>query len=106
MSSDELISNNRIKKLIILIAGIAVIAGVAVFLLAAAVGSVYGVRGMVSGEVSRKEIGGEARELIQLREKQEVILNEYKWLDKESGKVRIPVQRAMEILVEETELKK
>lgn len=38
------------------------------------------------------------KELRQLRAGEEAVLNSYGWVDKDSGIVRIPIQRAMEIL--------
>jgi len=40
------------------------------------------------------------QEMQAYREEQETILTTYAWLDRETGRVRIPVQRAMEILAE------
>src|SRR5215510_8741999 len=37
-------------------------------------------------------------ELRQMRVAEEAALNSYGWLDKDSGRVRIPIERAMEIL--------
>jgi len=38
------------------------------------------------------------KELRQMRAGEEAVLNSYGWVDKDSGIVRIPIQRAMEIL--------
>ena len=40
-------------------------------------------------------------ELRQMRAAEEAALNSYGWVDKEAGVVKIPVDRAMEILAEE-----
>jgi hypothetical protein len=37
-------------------------------------------------------------ELRQMRAAEEAVLNSYGWVDKDAGKVRIPIERAMEIL--------
>ena len=37
-------------------------------------------------------------ELRQMRAAEEAVLNSYGWVDKDSGRVRIPIERAMEIL--------
>jgi hypothetical protein len=39
-------------------------------------------------------------ELRQMRAAEEAALNSYGWVDKESGRVRIPIERAMDILAE------
>jgi hypothetical protein len=41
-----------------------------------------------------------AEELALLRAREEVELNNYGWVNKEAGVVRIPIERAMELLVE------
>jgi hypothetical protein len=41
-----------------------------------------------------------SNELRALREAEESLLNSYAWIDKEKGIVRIPVERAMEMLAE------
>lgn len=40
-------------------------------------------------------------ELRQMRDAEEAVLNSYGWVDKDAGIVRIPVDRAMEILAKE-----
>lgn len=40
------------------------------------------------------------------RESQQRILDSYDWVSKEQGRVRIPIQRAMEMLVEKVEQEK
>ncbi|HEY2989492.1 MAG TPA: hypothetical protein VGL11_17300 [Candidatus Binatia bacterium] len=47
----------------------------------------------------RLQVGG-VRELQQMRQEEESVLNGYAWVDKEKGIVRIPVERAMELLAE------
>jgi hypothetical protein len=37
-------------------------------------------------------------ELRQMRVAEDAMLNSYGWVDKDSGRVRIPIERAMEIL--------
>jgi hypothetical protein len=46
-----------------------------------------------------------SNELRALREAEESLLNSYAWIDKEKGIVRIPVERAMEMLVETSKQK-
>ncbi|MGH7767145.1 MAG: hypothetical protein ACREQP_06795 [Candidatus Binatia bacterium] len=41
-----------------------------------------------------------SNELRALREAEDALLNSYGWIDKENGIVRIPVERAMEIMAE------
>ena len=43
---------------------------------------------------------GNAGDFEQLRKKEEEALNQYGWVDKNAGIVRIPVSRAMELLAE------
>ena len=42
-------------------------------------------------------------ELDQLRAREDAILNNYGWVDREAGIVRIPIERAMELVVEENQ---
>ena len=44
------------------------------------------------------------QELRRLRESEEMILKRYEWIDSEKTTARIPIERAMEILVEDAEL--
>jgi hypothetical protein len=46
-----------------------------------------------------------SNELREMREAEERVLNSYAWIDKEAGIVRIPVERAMEMLVETSKQK-
>ena len=39
-----------------------------------------------------------SRDLDALREEKRALLSEYRWLDRDSGVVRIPIERAMELL--------
>jgi hypothetical protein len=41
------------------------------------------------------------RDLQELREANEVILDTYGWVDQEDGRVRIPIDQAMDLLLEE-----
>jgi len=41
---------------------------------------------------------GANKDLRQMRAGEEAVLNSYEWVDKSSGSVRIPIERAMEIL--------
>jgi hypothetical protein len=47
---------------------------------------------------SRLQVDGN-KELRQVRMAEDAALNSYGWVDKDAGKVRIPIERAMEILV-------
>jgi hypothetical protein len=40
-------------------------------------------------------------ELLILQEREEEILNNYEWVDQDAGLVRIPIERAIELLAEE-----
>jgi hypothetical protein len=42
-------------------------------------------------------------ELDELRAREDAILNNYGWVDREAGVVRIPIERAMELVVEENQ---
>lgn len=46
---------------------------------------------------SRLQVDGN-KELRQMRMAEDAVLNSYGWVDKSSGSVRIPIERAMEIL--------
>ena len=63
--------------------------------------SVYGIRALVTRETERKEVGSGTRELMKLIQKDEEILREYNWMNKDSGVVSIPVRRAMELMLQE-----
>ncbi len=75
----------------------------ALLLLALSIVSVYGTRGYVSDEVRNKEISTGTNELIQLKKAEQKNLSTYQWADKKSGKVQIPVKRAMDILKKEAQ---
>jgi hypothetical protein len=47
-----------------------------------------------------------SEELMQLREREDEALNSYKLLDEEKGVYRIPIQRAMELVVKENSSEK
>lgn len=49
--------------------------------------------------VPRLQVSG-AADLKQFREAEEKILNSYAWVDRDAGMVRIPVDRAIELLAE------
>jgi hypothetical protein len=42
-------------------------------------------------------------ELEELRAREDAMLNSYDWVDREAGVVRIPIERAMELVVEENQ---
>ena len=50
-------------------------------------------------EVERKGAGGPTDELAQVRAEQEELLDGYRWVDEAQGVVRIPIRRAMELVV-------
>ena len=41
-----------------------------------------------------------SRDLDALREEKRALLSDYRWLDRDAGVVRIPIERAMELLAE------
>jgi hypothetical protein len=56
----------------------------------------------VDGEQTRKQQSNSNYvELQNLRKSEDAKLNEYQYVDKEKGIVRIPVERAMQLMVEE-----
>ncbi|MCU0724478.1 MAG: hypothetical protein MUE73_01610 [Planctomycetes bacterium] len=57
------------------------------------------------GELARKAASGPAEELRQTIEEQEEKLASYGYADREKGLVRIPIERAMELLVLEAQSK-
>jgi hypothetical protein len=74
---------------------------VGLLILWAVVGAVYGVRSLSSNEAIRKEVSDGTWELKKLEAEEKKKLTEYKMIDKDSLIVQIPIQRAMELLVEE-----
>ncbi|MDB6040339.1 MAG: hypothetical protein JWM99_4180 [Verrucomicrobiales bacterium] len=43
----------------------------------------------------------EARDLARLRSNEDAVLNQYGWVDSKSNRVRVPIARAMELLVQQ-----
>jgi hypothetical protein len=52
-------------------------------------------------EVLRKQSGQAAPELLRLRAEQLEQLNEYRWADRKNNTVAIPIERAMQLVVDE-----
>ena len=65
--------------------------------------ALYGVQGMVSSELDSKEVAVGTPDLDQINKMNEKLLNEYKWVDKDSGVVRIPIQRAKWMIIKEAQ---
>lgn len=65
--------------------------------------SLYWFRGAKTGHVNLKETQFSTAELKLHRAQESEILNSYKVLDKEAGRVRIPIARAMELVVQESQ---
>jgi hypothetical protein len=63
----------------------------------------YWFRGAKDTHVVRKEAMFSTAELGLHRAKESEFLNQYKYLDKQAGRVRIPIQRAMELVVQESQ---
>lgn len=63
--------------------------------------SVFWFKAAKDRELDEKQAALVTTELNILRAKDNEILTQYKWLDKEKGRVRIPVARAMELLAKE-----
>jgi hypothetical protein len=101
MMSSEMKTNGGKEKLILSISTVAVVKLIGIFLLVAVICSVYGVRALMTKEAARKEAGDGTRELNKILEKDGKLIREYNWVDKDSGRVSIPVQRAMELLLQE-----
>jgi len=53
-----------------------------------------------TAEYERKVVNESPKKLRSARAEQSAVLNEYRWVDRENGVVAIPIERAMEILVE------
>ena len=53
------------------------------------------------GELAEKNAGEAPSEVRLAENEQLVILTDYKWIDQEQGIVRIPVDRAIELMLEE-----
>lgn len=56
----------------------------------------------LSAEAERKVVGRPATALIELRGAQKGVLTEYGWIDRERGVVKLPIARAMELVVAES----
>jgi hypothetical protein len=58
-------------------------------------------KGAKDNEISQKQSEFVPSELYLLHAKESEILSSYKWLDKEKGRVQIPINRAMELVAQE-----
>src|SRR5687767_167554 len=65
--------------------------------------SLYWFRGAKDAQLQAKQSMAATAELDLQHAKDNEILNGYKWLDQQKGKVRIPIQRAMELIVQENQ---
>gem|GEM_PF-3991416 len=65
--------------------------------------SVSWFKGAKDRELDEKQSALVTTELNILQAKDNEILTQYQWLDKENGRVRIPVARAMELLAKENQ---
>jgi hypothetical protein len=52
-------------------------------------------------EFTRKDLAAGFPELEELRESEERLVREYRWIDRKAGVVAVPVSRAIELLAEE-----
>ncbi len=52
-------------------------------------------------ELEGKVINRLPEELIEMREEQQALLSGYRWIDKEAGIAAVPIDRAMELFVQE-----
>jgi hypothetical protein len=53
-----------------------------------------------SAEFERKVVNEMPKQLRNARAEQSALLNEYRWVDRDAGVVAMPIDRAMEIMVE------
>jgi hypothetical protein len=60
-------------------------------------------KGAKDRELIEKQAAFTTTQLNQLRAQEGETLNQYKWLDKEKGRVQIPVARAMELIAQENQ---
>ncbi len=65
----------------------------------------YGMRGIASYEKMNKEISEGTKELQALKAHEEAELSKFGWADKSAGKVQIPIERAMELVIIEAHQK-
>ena len=54
-----------------------------------------------TAEYERKVVNESPKKLRSARAEQSTLLNEYRWIDRENGVVAIPIERAMELVVDE-----
>ena len=52
-------------------------------------------------EIAKKTAGQAPSDLRLAENEQQVILTEYRWIDKEKGIVRIPIDRAIDLMLQE-----
>lgn len=81
---------------------IAVVVFSAVALVVVLVLSVLAVRGMVSGEVANKRVAVMPTVLKEMRTNDSISLHTTEWVDYQKGIVRIPIERAMEVMAKES----
>ena len=67
--------------------------------------AIFGMRGVASQEKMNKEVSQGAKDLRALNEKEQEELSKYGWIDQSAGKVRIPIERAMELVIIEAHKK-
>lgn len=77
--------------------------GTIVFLIAAVFGVQYYYDRVYDQQVYIKVMEPESEALQELRARENEQLHSYQYIDREKGTVRIPVERAMELLVEEAQ---
>lgn len=63
----------------------------------------YWFRGAKDAELAEKQAQIDLSQLQILHAKENEVLTSYKWLDKDKGRVQIPIERAMELVVKEHE---
>jgi len=94
----------RLRPLLLFVAGL----GSLLLLLAAAMAALFGwladdriPAGLQEAEIETAQQLQTARQLQELRRREDELLNSYAWVDKDEGLVRIPVSRAIELVVNE-----
>ncbi len=83
------------------IAIIGVVGAVILFIIIVAIQALF--YGMERAEQDRKEARERSETVAQVRAEQRQRIGSYGWVDQKKGVVRIPIERAMELLVKRSE---
>jgi hypothetical protein len=82
-----------------MILGVALAVGLA--LLAGAILLEAWIHTRVERELTRKSVDPPVQELEDYRAEQAALMDDYRWIDRDAGVVSLPIERAMELVVEE-----